>query len=124
IIFSGFIHPGQERVAIRVSLQDETGYQTEDLWSFKIPRRPAHVTGRVSFPADLPRAFDRYVESVVESRAAVTLAVIDGDELGRDAFVEEWLRRTHGKQVDLDAALHDTGAWRRYSARSLDLELI
>jgi hypothetical protein len=121
----GYVRPDQKTVCIRVSLQDETGYESIERWCFDIPESSLFIkkVGRFTLQAALPKLYKEFLDTVFKSRWQVTLVVFDPD-LGQEAFIEDWRRRYPGWQVDLDAALRDTGRGRYYGARALDLSLI
>ena len=121
--FEGLLRPEQKQVAIHVSLQDGEGYTLEADWHFDVPAAPSRATGQLTLAEHLPATFSGLLEAVAGYKNGVVLLGLDGD-LGRAAFCREWLQRTGGRQVDLDAAVADVGPGRRYAGRSLDLDLL
>jgi hypothetical protein len=123
LLLTGFVRPDQEKVTVRVTLRDEGQYRFEESWFFAVPKGLDRVRHRFSFQDHLPHAFESFMAGVLAAKAPVVLAVLD-EYFGRDTFVERWLARTRGRRVNLDELVKDIGAGRRYSARSLDLELL
>lgn len=117
---AGFVFPEQQTVAVKASLQDQSGYLAETLWHFPLPPLSTQYNQPFSLPTLLPKAYAEFKTHIQDTTAAVTWVVFD-DELGAGQWLADWDRHYPQQRLDLDAATHDIGIGRKYSATPLDI---